>query len=63
MLFCINAGRLPTNKIISFKNLVVCYDGFKRVNYRGKEKHHIVARIISGQVLLPEEYQYMSETE
>ena len=63
MLFCINAGRLPTNKIISFKNLVVCYDGIKRVNYRGKERQQIVAKIISRQVLLPEEYQYMFETE
>ena len=63
MLFRINAGRLPTNKIISFKNLVLCYDGVERVNHRGKEKHHIVAKIISGQVLLPEEYQYIPETE
>ena len=62
MLFHINTGRLPTNKIISFKNLVVCYDGIEWANYRGKEKHHIVAKIINGQVLLPEEYQYMSET-
>ena len=63
MLTHINAGRLPTNKITYFKDLVVCYNNVEKVNYRGKEKYHINARVISGQILLPEENQYMSESE
>ena len=59
MLICINAGRVSTNKITYFKELVVCYDNVEKVNYRGKEKYHINARVISGQILLPKENQYV----
>ena len=55
MLILINAGRLPTNKITYFKDLVVCYDCVERVNYRGKECYCINARVISRQILLPKE--------
>ena len=63
ILIRINAGRLPIDKITYFKDLVICYDRVEEVKYRGKEKYCINARVISRQVLLPDEYQYMSESE
>ena len=63
MLIHINTGRLLTNKITYFKNLVVCYDNVEKVNYRGKERYCINVRVISRQILLPKEIQYMSESE
>ena len=62
-LIGINAGHLPIDKITYFKDLVICCDRVKEVKYRGKEKYCINARVISGQILLPHEYQYMSESE
>ena len=63
MLIRINAGHLPANKITYFKDLVVCYDNVEKVKYRGKEKYCINTKVISGQILLPQENQYMSELE
>ena len=63
ILIRINAGRLPIDKITYFKDLVICYDRIEEVKYRGKEKYCINARVISGQILLPHEYQYMSESD
>ena len=63
ILIRINAGRLPTNKITCFKDLIVCYDKVEKVNYRGRERYCINVRVISGQILLPKENQYMSESE
>ena len=55
MLIRINAGRLPANKIIYFKDLVVCYDNVEKVKYRGEKIYCINAKVISGQILLPQE--------
>ena len=63
ILICKNARRLPIDKIAYFKNLVTYYGRVEEVMYRGKEKYCINARVISGQILLPHEYQYMSESE
>ena len=62
MLLSLNAGHLPKNKVIYFKHLVVYYDNIEKVKYRGRERYHINAKIISGQILLPKESQYMSES-
>ena len=56
-LLCLNAGRLPINKITYFKNLAVYYEGVEKVLYRGKEKYCLVARVISGKILLPKKNQ------
>ena len=52
-LIHINAGRLPLGKITYFRNLKVVYEKIETVNYRGKEKYCLVARVLSGQILLP----------
>ena len=53
MLFRINAGHLPLTKITCFRDLVLCYDKVEEVDYRGKKRYCINARVTSGQVLLP----------
>ena len=63
ILICMNAGHLPIDKITYFKYLVIYYNRVEEVKYRGKEKYCINAIVISGQILLPHEYQYMSESE
>ena len=62
ILIRINVGRLPLYKITYFKDLVVCYKKVETVKYRGKERYCINARVISGQILLPHDYKYMSES-
>ena len=52
-LLCLNAGRLPINKITYFRKLAVYYEGVEKVLYRGKEKYCLVAPVISGEILLP----------
>ena len=55
MLLSLSAGHLPKKKVTYFKDLVVCYDNIGKVKYRGQERYHINAKIISGQMLLPKE--------
>ena len=56
-LLRLNAGRLPINKITYFRKLAVYYEGVEKVLYRGKEKYCLVARVISGEILLPKKNQ------
>ena len=45
--------RLPLNKVVYFKDLIVIFDRIEKVTYRGKRKYCIVSNI-SGDVLLQE---------
>ena len=44
--------RLPLNKVIYFKDLIVIFDRIEEITYRGKKKYCIVCNMISGDVLL-----------
>ena len=44
--------RLPLNKVIYFKDLIVIFDRVEEVTCRGKKKYCIVSDMISGDVLL-----------
>ena len=44
--------RLPLNKVVYFRDLVVVFDRIEKVTYRGKTKYCIVTNMISGDVLL-----------
>ena len=44
--------RLPLNKVIYFKDLIVIFDRVEEVTCRGKKKYCIVCNIISSDVLL-----------
>ena len=44
--------RLPLNKVVYFKDLIVIFDHIEKVTYRGKKKYCIVCNMISGDVLL-----------
>ena len=44
--------KLPQNKVIYFRNLLVCFEKIEKVLHRGKKKHCLIARIIYGEVLL-----------
>ena len=46
--------RLPLNKVVYFRDLIVIFDRIEKVTYRGKKKYCIVSNIISGDVLLQE---------
>ena len=46
--------RLPLNKVVYFRNLIVIFDRIQKVTYRGKRKYCIVSNMISGDVLLQE---------
>ena len=46
------AQKIPRNKVIYFRNLIVCFEKIEKVLHRRKEKHCLVARIIYGEVLL-----------
>ena len=50
---CIDAERLPTKKVTYFRNLIICYEKMEKVTYRNREKYAIIARVISGEILLP----------
>ena len=50
---CINAERLPIGKVTYFRNLIICYEKMDKVTYRNREKYAIIARVISGEILLP----------
>ena len=54
----IDAGHLPLEKVTYFKNLII------KVTYKNREKYALIARVISGQILLPKKDQcYISESE
>ena len=46
--------RLPLNKVVYFRDLIVIFDRVEKVTYRGKTKYCIVSNMISGDVLLQE---------
>ena len=44
--------KLPISQIVYLKNVVVVFEKVEKVNVRRREKNKIVARIISGEILL-----------
>ena len=46
------AQKIPRNKVIYFRNLIVCFEKIEKVLHRRKEKYCLIARIIYGEVLL-----------
>ena len=60
-LIRINPGRLPSGKITYFRNLVIVYETIEIVKYREKERHCLVARVLSGQILLLKKNQCYKE--
>ena len=46
--------RLPLNKVVYFRDLIVIFDRIEKITYRGKSKYCIVSNMISGDVLLQE---------
>ena len=44
--------KLPLNKIIYFRNLIVVFEEAEKTIVRRREKNKLVARILSGEVLL-----------
>ena len=53
----IDAGHLPIEKVTYFKNLIICYEKMEKVTYKNKEKYALIARVISGEILLPKKDQ------
>ena len=48
----INVGHLPLEKVTYFKNLIICNKKMEKVTYKNREKYALIARVISGQILL-----------
>ena len=48
-----DAERLPIEKVTYFRNLIICYEKMEKVTYRNKEKYALIARVLSGEILLP----------
>ena len=46
--------KLPLNKVVYFRNLVVIFGRIEKITYRGKKKYCIVSNMTSGDVLLQE---------
>ena len=60
----INAEQLPIEKVTYFRNLIICYEKMEKVTYKNREKYAIIARAISGEILLPKKnHCYTSEYE
>ena len=58
----IDAEQLPIEKVTYFRNLIICFEKMEKVTYRNKEKYAIIARVISGEILLPKKnHCYTSE--
>ena len=44
--------KLPLSTVVYFRNLKVYFEEVKKITVRRREKHQIVARVISGEILL-----------
>lgn len=44
--------KIPTNRVVYFRNLKVCFERVKEIEYRGKKQYQILTKIIDGEVLL-----------
>ena len=44
--------KLPLNQIVYFRNLIVVFEEVQKVTVRRRKKNKVVARIISGEILL-----------
>ena len=44
--------KLPLRTVVYFRNLIVYFEEVKKITVRRREKHQIVARVISGEILL-----------
>ena len=63
-LICIDAGNLPLEKWTYFENLIIFYEQMEKVTYKNREKYALIARVNSGQILLPKKDQcYIYESE
>ena len=49
----IDAEQLPIEKVTYLRNLIICYEKMEKVTYRNRGKYAIIARVISGEILLP----------
>ena len=59
----IDAGHLSLEKVTYFKNLIICYKKME-ITYKNREKYALIARVISGQILLPKKNEcYISKSE
>ena len=56
--FVINCSqKIPTNRILYFRNLTVCFEEIKEIEYKRKKeyginKYQIIAKVVDGEVLL-----------
>ena len=51
--FQINCSqKLPINRVLYFRNLIVCFEKVEKIFYRRRYQHHLIVRIIHGEVLL-----------
>ena len=46
------AQKLPQNRVLYFRNLLVCFEMVEKLVHRRKESYCLVAGIIYGEVLL-----------
>ena len=44
--------KLPLNQIVYLRNLIVVFEEVQKVTVRRRKKNKVVARIISGEILL-----------
>ena len=44
--------KLPINRVLYFKNLIVCFEEVKEKTFQRRKQYQLIARIISGEVLL-----------
>ena len=60
----IDAEGLPIEKVTYFTNMMICYEKMEKVTYKNREKYAIIARVISGEILLlKRNHCYTSECE
>ena len=44
--------KLPINRVLYFRNLLVCFEKVEKIFFRRKNQHHLIARVLGGEVLL-----------
>ena len=44
--------KLPINRVVYFRNLIVCFEKVKQILYRGRNQHHLIVRVLASEVLL-----------
>ena len=44
--------KIPTNRIVYFRNLTVCFEEIKEIEYRRRKTYQIIAKVVDAEVLL-----------